>query len=369
MNVLDRYLLVDLFKLLSAIILVVGLLMASIMFVKLLEKVALGDMNPQVVFPLVAYQVIHYLARTMPAAFFLSVLLVVGRMYRDNEMTALAASGIGPGRIYRAIFIVLIPLTLMTTWMALWLQPWAGQGIEQIKLDQRKKGAELVGIQAGRFNEFDHGKLVFYVEEIDDERGMMLDLFIQNREHGRPGLMTAKRGVHDFDPSTGDHFLTLYDGERYEGEPGQGNYRIARFDSYTLRISEGEGSLSMRSRGRASLELMRSDKVGERAEFWERISFPVSLVTLTLLAIPLSRSLPRQSIYGRLFFAFLVYFAYINLSGVSVSWMKKSVTPEWIGIWWVQAVLLTIVLLLVALDSRRMKRLLKRFKRARAVEA
>ncbi len=363
MKVIDRYLLVDLFKLLFALMLVVSLLMGSLMFVKLLEKVALGNMNPTVVFPLMGYQVVRYLARTMPAAFFLSMLLVVGRMYRDNEMTALAACGIGPGRVYRSVFIALFPAVALTAWMAIWLQPWASVQIENIKLEQQKEGVELALIQPGRFNEYSAGDLVFYVEEVDQERGEMRNLFIQNREQGEVGLVTAKRGVHDFDVSTGDHFLTLYDGQRYEGTPGQGDFRIAMFDSYTLRIAESASKRRDDRKGKSSQELFRSENVVDQAEFWERVSFPVSLVTLALLAIPLSRSLPRQTLYGRLLFAFLVYFAYINLSGVSVSWMKKQVTPEWMGIWWVQVLLILLALLLAGYDSTGMRRMLKRLRR------
>lgn len=356
MRLIDRYLFVDLLKLLFATMLVVSLLMGSLMFVKLLEKVALGDMNPQVVFPLMGFQVIRYLARTLPAAFFLSVLLVVGRMYRDNEMTALAACGVGPRRIYRAVYVALLPTFLLTAWLALWLQPWASVQIEVIKLEQQQEGAELAGIQPGRFNEYSAGNLVFYVAEIDDERGEMRNLFIQNEEHGEVGLITAERGMHDFDVLTGDHYLTLFDGQRYVGVPGQGDYRIAEFDSYTLRLVESSRQKRDDKRSKSSEELYQSTRLEDKAEFWERASFPVSLITLAMLAIPLSRSLPRQSLYGRLFFAFLVYFAYINLSGVSVSWMEKGVTPEWLGVWWVQVVLILLALLLMAFDSRLLRR-------------
>ncbi len=362
MSVLDRYLLRELFKVVGAIVLVLCLIMASLLFVKLLERVALGDMNPQVVLPMMGLQVTRYLARSMPAAFFLSVLLVLGRMYRDNEMTALAACGVGGGRIYRSLGVALLPLVAITFWLAVWLQPWASARIERIKLEQQEEAAELAGIQAGRFNEYRNGNLVFYVEEIDKASGRMRNVFIQNRQHGKLGLITAGEGEHSFDAAAGDHFIVLRDGRRYEGKAGQGDFLEASFDTYTLRIAEGQARASTHRKARPSLELYRSDDRADQTELWERISFPLSLITLTLVAVPLSRSMPRQTLYGRLLFAFLVYFAYINLSGVSVNWMKKGVTPDWVGIWWVQAVFLLLALLFASLDSRWMLRLKRRLK-------
>lgn len=369
MKLLDRYLLSELFKMVGAILLVLCLVMASLMFVKLLERVALGDMNPQIVLPLMGLQVVRYLARSMPAAFFLSVLLVLGRMYRDNEMTALAACGVGGGKIYRSLGIALIPLVALTFWLAVWLQPWTSVQIERIKVEAQQKAAELMGIQAGRFNEYKGGDLVFYVEDIDRDGGEIRNIFVQNRQHGKLGLVTAERGRHTYDASSGDHLITLHDGRRYEGTAGQGDFLDARFGTYTLRISEGRTQVPTIRQAKPSKELIHSDDVADRAEFWERISFPISLITLTLVAIPLSRSMPRQTVYTRMLFAFLVYFTYINLQGVSVSWMKKQVTPEWLGIWWVQLVLLLLALLFASLDSRWLRRVRGRWRRPPVSEA
>ncbi len=357
MNLIDRYLLRELFKVLLAILLILSLVMSSLGFVKLLEKVAIGDMNPDVVLPLMGFQLLRYLARAIPAAFFLAILMVMGRMYRDNEMTALAACGVGLGRIYRAFTLALMPLFLLTCWLSLWVQPWAVGRMELIVAAQQQESAELAGLQPGRFNEHGQGDLVFYVETIDKEKSVMRNVFIQNRQHGELGLITAAAGQHRYDARTGDHYLMLEDGRRYEGEPGNAQVTIAEFGRYTLRIGEGRVRQADSQRAQPSELLYRSPDIGDRTEFWERVSYPFSLVTLALIALPLSRSLPRQGVYGRMFIAFVVYFAFLNLHAVSVSWMEKQVTPEWVGIWWVQVMLIAFALTVLAFDSRWMRRL------------
>lgn len=363
MSIIDRYLLRELFKVLLAIILILSLILSSLGFVQLLEKAAIGSLNPQVVLPLMGYQILRFLARSLPPAFFLAVLAVLGRLYRDSEMTALAACGIGTGRIYRALSLALVPMVPLTAWLALSIQPWAAGEMETILAAQKQVAAELIGLKAGRFNEYRQGELVFYMEGIDKDRGEMHNIFIQNRQHQTLGLIAADVGRHTYDPRTGDHFLTLYEGRRYEGDPGTANLTIAEFGAYTLRITESPTHLRNARAARHTTQLYTSPDVQDRAEFWERVSYPVSLVTLMLIAIPLSRSLPRQGIYGRMFLAFLVYFIFLNMHAVSVSWMKKQVTPEWLGIWWVQAVLLLLAVLTLILDSRWVKRLRRRLRK------
>lgn len=363
MNIIDRLLLRELFKVLFAVLLVLSLILSSLGFIKMLEMVALGDMNPQVVLPLLGYQILHFLARTIPAVFFLSVLVVLGRMYRDNEMTALAACGIGGRRIYRGFAVALLPLIAVTAWLALTVQPWASGQMERIIAEQKQDAAELAGVQPGRFNEYSRGELVFYVESFDEHHSEMRNIFIQSRQHGKLGLITAASGRHAYDEQTGDHYLTLYKGRRVEGIPGRADYRISEFGTYTLRIAESQVQTQDVRSAKPSAQLYQSPNIHDRAEFWERVSYPISLITLTLIAIPLSRSLPRQGVYGRMFFAFLVYFAFLNLHSVSVSWMKKQVTPEWLGIWWVQVVLLLLALAALAVDSRWFRRLWRRKKR------
>jgi len=362
-SVIDRYLMRELFKVLFAILIVLSLIMSSLGFVKLLEKVALGDMNLEVVLPLIGFQVLRYLARIIPAAFFLATLIVLGRMYRDSEMTALAACGVGPSHIYRAFGYTLIPLIALTSWLSLSLQPWASSEIERIVAEQKQDAAELAGLRPGRFNEYSRGELVFYVEHIDREQSEFHNIFIQNRKHGKLGVITAASGHHHYEPESGDHYLTLKDGRRYEGSPGRGDYVIAGFRTYTLRIAESEVKKRDRRDARPSEQLYQSTDLADRAVFWGRIALPVSLVTLALIAIPLSRAMPRQGLYGRLFFAFLVYFVFFNLQAVSISWMKKGVTPEWMGVWWVQVILLLLAGIALSLDSRWLRRLRRRYRR------
>ncbi|KOR30640.1 hypothetical protein TI04_04795 [Achromatium sp. WMS2] len=363
MHTIDRYLLTELLKSLFAILIILGLIIGTVGLLQLLEKATISHLNPKVVLPLMGFYVLRFLARTVPPAFFVAILMVLGRMYQDYEITALASCGVSMAKLYRSISKSLIITIPLTAWLALIVQPWAAGEMETIIIAQKQAAADLIGIKSGTFNEYMQGNLVFYVEDIDGRTEAMRNIFIQHRHNDILGLVTASHGQHTYDSKTRNHFVTLTKGRRYEGNPGTANFTIAEFDSYTLRIAESPQKQSDVRAARHSWQLYNSSDIKDRTEFWERLSYPLSMITLMLVAIPLSRSLPRQGIYGRLVVAFLVYFMFLNMHSVAVSWMKKQVTPEWLGMWWVQAVLLCIVGLILVYDSYWFKRLRRKISR------
>jgi lipopolysaccharide export system permease protein len=350
-TLLDRHLLAETGKLLTAILLVISLILLSVMFMRFLQAVTLGDLNANAVLELAGLQVIRYLGRILPPAYFITIILVLGRMYRDSEMVALAACGTGMPRIYRAFLITSLPLMLLTGLLSLYLQPWSARQIDAIWHQQKQNINELAGLGAGRFNEYSQGDLVFYLES-SNEQASMQNIFVQHRQHGDLGIVVARSGMQELDPITGDRILHLNRGHRYEGNPGDGAYTLAEFERFSYRIfNQQDGPETLRRSGTPSSVLYRSGDLKDRAELQYRLSYPVSVFTLAILAIPLSRAAPRVQVYGRLFMAFLAYFFFLNLQTVSRSWMEDGSIPEWVGPWWVHLVTLLLAAAIITFDS------------------
>ena len=67
-----------------------------------------------------------------------------------------------------------------------------------------------------------------------------------------------------------------------------------------------------------------------------------------MLAVPLSRSAPRQGKYSRLLVAVLIYVIYSNLLGVSQTWVEQGTLPGMLGLWWVHVALALLIWWLLA---------------------
>jgi lipopolysaccharide export system permease protein len=78
---------------------------------------------------------------------------------------------------------------------------------------------------------------------------------------------------------------------------------------------------------------------------------PLSLIVLGLLAVPLSRSSPREGRYGRLGIGLLIYIVYANMMSIASAWVQRGVVSEWVGMWWVHGVVAAFALLMLARES------------------
>jgi lipopolysaccharide export system permease protein len=97
-----------------------------------------------------------------------------------------------------------------------------------------------------------------------------------------------------------------------------------------------------------TLALLGSTDPASRAELEWRIAAPLSILVLTLLAVPLGRSSPREGKYARVGLGLLLYLIYANSLSIARVWVEREIVPAWIGTWWVHAgvALLAILLLL-----------------------
>ncbi len=77
----------------------------------------------------------------------------------------------------------------------------------------------------------------------------------------------------------------------------------------------------------------------------------MSLFVLSLIAVPLSRTSPREGRYARLGMALFIYLIYTNLLSIARVWMERGVIDAGVGMWWVHAVVGLLGLLLLARDG------------------
>jgi lipopolysaccharide export system permease protein len=352
-SIIDRYLLQEIFKTLLAILIILVLIFMGSTLIRLLKEVSLGELSATLLFKVLGLEMLRFLARLVPPAFFFAVLYSVGRMYQDSEITALEACGVGRTRLYRAILIATLPAILLVGWLSMAVAPWSANLINDLLTEQRGQASELAGISPGKFNEYSQGELIFYVESIAKKERRMQNLFLQHRKDGKVSLISAARGYQKVDATSGVRYLVLEDGYRYQGLSGIANYTISEFALYAVRIQNAAPTLAKKPwQGLSSLTLVASDYIRDKTEFQVRLSQILALLVVALLAVPLSHSGPRQGPYGRLVLAIVIYTVYLSLQGTSEKWMANGVTPTWLGIWWIHLAMACIALILLIPDTR-----------------
>jgi len=341
--VMDRMIISDLLKTIFSVLLVLVIIIVSRNFIKILKMAVEGLISTEAILSIMGLKIILASAAFMVPAVFGSVLMVLGRMYRDQEMSALASAGVGAGRLYLAVFKVIIPIAFIAAWMSLSISPWAADKVEQIIYEQKQSmGVRAIG--EGKFTEFNKGKLIFYVEKITTDNRMH-DIFVQSKQGKKKSVLTAEQAeVRDID---GDLFIVFLNGERTQGRAGQFDFVFEAFTEYGMRLEDTSGIKESHIEGIATKELLNTQDINELRELFHRLSIPMSILVLTLMAVPLAQVSPRSGVYGNLIAAFLIYFSFANFEKVSGSWMVKGEIPVWLGFWGVYLLACSLIVFLL----------------------
>lgn len=363
-GIVDRYIFLEVLKVFAAIFGTLMLIVFSMLFLRSLEEVNIGALGTDLVIRFMSLQITRDVSSLIPPAFFISVLVALGRMARDSELIALSACGLGPARMYRSLLYFAIPVALVTGYISFFVKPQAVAEIQKILHERKNQVHQITGIKQGRFYQHRQGQTTVYVEAIEDKKRLR-NVFIHDRDGDQIRLVVSDTGERRVDEVSGDQFVTLYNGRRYDGVPGNPEYSIGTFERYNLRIKQQDLSHYKTGKRAAfpTAELVGSDDLEDTGELLDRISGPLAIFTLTLLAIPLTAKSPRQRAFGRTFLALLTYFSFFNLHRVATNWYETGVTPNWLGSLWYQALILLLVFAILTPESlwlKRVKRTLAR---------
>ena len=119
------------------VLIIVGFLIfifASYSSQRYLTEAANGTLALDVVLDIVFYKVLIALEMLLPVGLYVSVGVTLGQMYTDSEITAISAAGGSPGRLYKAVLYLAIPLSIFVTLLSMYGRPWA---YAQILLDHQ----------------------------------------------------------------------------------------------------------------------------------------------------------------------------------------------------------------------------------------
>lgn len=341
--ILERYIIREIAHTLIGVMVILALIVLSGSFLQILASAIEGDYPARLVFSLLGLEAVGKLMFILPLSFYFSILLALGRLYNDSEMTAMYACGVEPRRIIKAIAGLGLAVAAVVAFFSLYMTPWV-EDLSQRLLDEAKASVELQGLVPGHFNEAGNNGPLVYVEDLNEESGVYKNLFAYAQVDGELQLLSAKQGFQQIDKTHGSRYLILKDGYRYEGQPGEAGFRIIHFDTHGLRIDEREVEASQRPRhALTTVSLWHSDDAGDKAELHWRITMPITAFLLALLAVPLSKSDPRKGKNLKLFTGVLAYFIYSNLLTVGRSWIASGEVPHEFGLWWVHGLMLVMI--------------------------
>ncbi len=319
--------------------------------IRLLGQAAGGKIPTDAVIAFLGFFALGALPVLLSLTMFISVLLTLTRGWRDSEMVIWFGSGLSLTAWLKPVLLFALPQILVIAALSLFISPWAAQMAAQYatRIDARD---DVSRVSPGVFGETSGRDRVFFVESVSGETQSVQNVFVSSVQHEKSGVSMSRSGHTETAPN-GDRFIVLEQGRRYEGAPGDEQYRVTEFDRYAARIETKEGrEPTLTHKNLPTLALVADPTPVNMGELLWRIGVPLSALVLVLLAIPMSFVNPRAGRSANLLFALFTFIVYSNMLSVSQARVAQGRLDFGIGWWLVHAAM---ALLLIVMFAQRMQ--------------
>ncbi len=332
MGILDRYILRETMAAWVGVSVVLSLILMGNVIAKLMYDVSEGKIEAGALLPFIGASTLELLVTVIPLGVLLGTIMALGRLYRDSEMVAMTACGLGPWQLLRSVCIAsLIPLSLSAA-MSLYISPLSNQYQNQVLLELERE-SRFEKLDAGQFISTGDKQSVFYTESINRDNGTLGQIFIRSySSSGADEVETASSAYYQFDEVRNQDYLVLDGGQHISTEKETGEVTVIDYTHHGIALPQSEAARrSDNPKSKDTAALFTSTELKDRVEFHWRIALPLAVPALALLAVPLSHTAPRKSPYGRIAIGVIVYIVFANLLAVGRrSALKEDIEPDWV---------------------------------------
>ena len=313
-------------------------------FIGYLQEAAAGKFAADDLMTIIALRLPGFVQLIAPFAFYIAVLLTVGRLHAEQEMAVLRSSGAGSGQLIAWITPSAMLLAAGIGALSLWITPDRNAALDRFLIEQRAE-ASFDRLSAGTFNAFGRGQRTLYAETVSDDGQTLGGVFIF--EHGRHDpLVTlwADQASRHMDERTGSQFLVLQNGTRHSqqrdsnaSQPTAGlaqRRQVIDFSTLSQKIdTDVAASRRAKPEALASATLWNRPDAVAAAELHWRIALPTFTLISVLLALGIAPVKPRQGRFGKVLPGMAALVAYYLALLANQNAVLSGHLPPLVGLW------------------------------------
>lgn len=337
--------------------------------VRTLGNAASGQLEAQLVVPLIGFSTISSISTIVTLTAFLSVFMVLSRQCRDNEMVIWLSSGKKLTSFIPVIWKFSWPLIIATMITSLIATPWARNQADELR-QQSLSERNLTEIAPGTFSEFSGGKKIIFIEQTDKESSDLGLVFISVNEDEDETIVMGSRGKLVFD-SNQLPWIHLEFGSRTDIKSfsnSTSKIRSTKFENYKMKIDTTPKSTTYKERVRSTStwNLFKRQSSSDLGELSFRIGTVLLCLFLPFLSIPLANLNTNQGRLLHIFGAILMFIAFNNLLGIIQALIARQQMNLYFGLFCLPLSILIITLCLfyvkMYLQGNLMKMLFKKIR-------
>jgi len=249
---------------------------------------------------LIVFLLPSFLMFTIPIALLIAILIAMGRLSADNEITVLRSSGVSLTQLYYPIALASLLTFAFTIIIGYFLVPQSNFASKRLIFDIAQQNAGI-GIKEKVFNA-DFKGMVIYAEKIPIDGQYMEGVIISDtRLADEPNTIIAKKASLVSNPETLTVKLRLENGSIHTVSSGFKNYRKIDFKTYDINLNLSDAITGMQEAAKSSTDMTMSELLSKMKkpgldqaairelaiEVHKKFSVPLSCILFALLAMPL----------------------------------------------------------------------------------
>lgn len=329
--------------------------------IRILGSAVEGQVSADLIFPLLALGVPDMAQLILPLSLFLALLMALGKMHTESEITALYACGMSPKRVlFSAALLAILTGTAAILNVSYFL-PWSAQ-YKTTLIENAKSNPTLAALVQGQFQPTPDRSAVIYVSDINGQtlEGVFLAQLAQV-DNRKPSIVIASEGELKINDDNSQE-VVLREGKRYEGTAKSAEFRITSFDTYQAIISQPTTPNEVKKDNvpideLTFKELLTRTDSKAKAELHWRLTLVAAIFLMAYIVIPLSEVNPRQGRVVSMLPAILLYLIYfLAQSSIKTNVAKDAINPI-IWVWGVNFIYFLIGVVLNYRHSPLLKRL------------
>jgi lipopolysaccharide export system permease protein len=283
---------------------------------------------------------------TIPIALLIAILIAMGRLSADNEITVLKTSGISLTQIYYPVAIASLITFVITIFVGYFLVPQSNFATKRLLFTIAQQNASI-GIKEKVFNA-DFKGILLYADKISTKGDFMENVMISDsRIKGEQHTILAKKAYLFADADSMTVMLRLENGSIHSVSSDFKNYRKIDFKIYDINLDLSSAISGISEDSKTSIEMtmgellekMRKPGLDEAAirelsiEVHKKFSIPLSCIFFGLLALPLGIKSHRAVKSRGVAVAIIVVSIYYLLRIGGEAFVETGYLSPEIGVW------------------------------------
>ena len=357
--IITRYLARETLKSQVAILFILLLIFFCQKLVRILSAAADGEIPTNLVLSLLGLGV--------PEMAQLGLLMTLGKLYTESEITVMHACGLSRSVLVKAAMVLALFTGIVASVNVMWAGPWSARHQDQVLADA-KANPGMAALAQGQFQQATDGKSVLFIEGVEGRTFHNVFLAqIRPKGNARPSVVVADSGQLS-QRKDGSQVVTLDTGTRFEGTAMLRDFRITDFQNYQAIIGHQAVALDPTDTEQMDMRtLLHTNSDRARAELHWRFTLVFTVFMMALMVVPLSVVNPRQGRVLSMLPAMLLYLVFFLLQTSLRSNGAKGKLDPMIWMWLVNLAYLALAVGLNLWDTVPVRRLRARFMRKGAV--